>query len=168
MGQGGRWNQTCTLDMPVPFPSNGLSGDQHCYRWEAGHKFRAVSISNDQLLTSNSTDETHVWMMTSRVALWTIWDSRSKYCSPLASKLNFSRGKKASLHTPHFYTSKEEQVSTRTSWKYTVRNLPVQVIFLGLFSCPWQKLFHITIFISLKHLFGGVGEALNIRSTFYG
>lgn len=57
-----------TLDMPIPFPSNGLSGDQHCYRWEAGHKFR-VSISNDQLLTSNSTDKTHVWMMTSPVAL---------------------------------------------------------------------------------------------------
>lgn len=106
--------------------------------------------------------------MSGSVVLWTIWDSRNKYCSFPAFKLDFSRGKETGLHTPHFCSSKEEQVSTRASGKYPVRSFPVQVIFLGLFSYPWQKQSHIAMFISPKQLFGNVGKSTNIRSTFYG
>lgn len=104
--------------------------------------------------TAASSEQSEYIRMSGPAVLWTIWDSRNKSCSFLASKLGFSGRKMTGLHTPHFCASKEEQVSTRASGKYPVRSFPVQVIFLGLFSYPWQKLFHIAMLISPKQLFG--------------
>lgn len=83
-------------------------------------------------------------MTTGPVVLQAIWDSASKYSSP-ASKLNFSR---SPVRVPHIVTpAKKEQVRTGASWKCPIKNLPVELLSLGLFSLskaiPW-KYFHFT------------------------
>lgn len=97
-------------------------------------------------------------MTTGPVVLQAIWDSASKYSSP-ASKLNFSR---SPVCVPHIVTpAKKEQVRTGASWKCPIKNLPVELLSLGLFSLSkaiaW-KYFHFT-----ETFWGGmVGEAINI------
>lgn len=102
--------------------------------------------------------------MSGPVVLWTIWDSRNKYCSFPAFKLDFSRGKETGLHTPHFCSSKEEQVSTRASGKYPVRSFPVQVIFLGLFS--WTKAIPHSYVHFTKTAFWECGETYKYQKYF--
>lgn len=104
--------------------------------------------------------------MTSPVALWTIWDSRNKYCSSPASKLNFSsRKKKTGLHIPHFYTCKEEQVSTRASWKYPVK-LPCTGHISGLVLLSLTKAIPHNYFHLIETSFGGCGGSYEYQKYF--
>lgn len=100
--------------------------------------------------------------MSSPVVLWTIWDSRNKYCSFPAFKLDFSRGKETGLHTPHFCTSKEEQVNSRAS----CQKLPCTGHISGLVLLSLTKAIPHSYVHFTKTTFGECGETYEYQKYF--